>query len=204
MKAEEAQYVKFGSTRDNDERYNIRFGQLKLMGWVLSIWIDLNVPDLNVLRSDVAKFFQPSIDCIVKAVLEQKTSVHKSISVSLHPLFFKYRFPNHLLYFQHVVLVGGLAASDWLFTKVYEILALLGLKLVRPENHLWVFFKVETILTIQKKPLQKQSCFGWRDLILPWQFRENSRFGTHIWPHPIRPKCPRPQVTLSGVHCFWE
>ena len=31
-KAEEPQYIKFGSTRDNDEIYNIRFGQLKLMG----------------------------------------------------------------------------------------------------------------------------------------------------------------------------
>ena len=30
--AEEAQYVKFGSTRDNDPNYNIRFGQLKLLG----------------------------------------------------------------------------------------------------------------------------------------------------------------------------
>ena len=33
--AEEPQYIKFGSTRDNDESYNIRFGQLKLLGSVL-------------------------------------------------------------------------------------------------------------------------------------------------------------------------
>ena len=40
--------------------------------------------DLNVFffRTDVAEFFQPSIDCIVKAVLEQKKSAHKTISVS--------------------------------------------------------------------------------------------------------------------------
>ena len=31
-KAQEPQYVKFGSTRDNDESCAIRFGQLKLMG----------------------------------------------------------------------------------------------------------------------------------------------------------------------------
>jgi hypothetical protein len=30
--AEDDQYVKFGSTRDNDAAYNIRFGQLKLLG----------------------------------------------------------------------------------------------------------------------------------------------------------------------------
>jgi hypothetical protein len=93
------------------------------------------VPDLNVFRSDVAEFFQPSVDCIVKAVLEQKKCAHKTISVSLYTSFFTYRFPNHPLYFQHVVLVGGFAASDWLFTKVYETLTPLGLNIVRPENH---------------------------------------------------------------------
>jgi hypothetical protein len=94
----------------------------------------LNVPRLNVTRSDVAQFFQPSIDCIVKAVLEQK-SAHKTISVSLYTPLYKYRFANHLLYFQHVVLMGELAASDWLFLKVHELLTPHGLKIVRPENH---------------------------------------------------------------------
>ncbi|KAF8805122.1 hypothetical protein BYT27DRAFT_7258239 [Phlegmacium glaucopus] len=96
-KAEEPQYVKFGSTRDNDENYNIRFGQLKLTG------------------TDVAQFFQPSVDCIVKAVLDQKRIAHK-------PIF-------------HVVLVGGFAASDWLYTKIHDVLTPLGLNIVRPENH---------------------------------------------------------------------
>ncbi|KAF8805180.1 hypothetical protein BYT27DRAFT_7192857 [Phlegmacium glaucopus] len=95
--AEKPIYVKFGSLRDNDESHNIRFGQLKLMG------------------SDVASFFQPSVDCIVKAVLDQKKIAHK-------PIF-------------HVVLVGEFAASDWLFTKVHEALTPLGLNIVRPKNH---------------------------------------------------------------------
>lgn len=30
--AQEPQYIKFGSTRDNDTTYNIRSGQLKLIG----------------------------------------------------------------------------------------------------------------------------------------------------------------------------
>ena len=93
------------------------------------------MPNLNVSRSDVAQFFQLSIDCVVKAVLEQKNTAHKTISVSLYVSFFIYWFPNHLLYFQHVVLVGGFAASDWLFSEVYELLAPLGLKIFRPENH---------------------------------------------------------------------
>jgi hypothetical protein len=93
------------------------------------------VANLNVFRTDVAQFFQPSIDCVLKAVLEQRNSAYKTISVSFYASFFKYRFPNHLLYFQHVVLVGGFAASDWLFSKVHEILTPLGLTIVRPENH---------------------------------------------------------------------
>ena len=94
------------------------------------------MPYLNVLRTDVAQFFQPSIDCIVKAVLEQKNSAHKMISVCpYYSSFFKYRFSNHPLYFQHVVLVGGFATSDWLFIKVHELLTPLGLNIVRPENH---------------------------------------------------------------------
>jgi hypothetical protein len=95
--AEEPQYVKFGSTRDNDPSYNIRFGQLKLLG------------------TDVALFFEPSVDCIVKAVLEQRKTAHKPIS--------------------HVVLVGGFAASDWLFNKVNDALSKAHLNILRPENH---------------------------------------------------------------------
>jgi len=34
----------------------------------------------------------------------------------------------------HVVLLGGFAASDWLFSKVNELLSPLGLDIVRPEN----------------------------------------------------------------------
>ena len=93
------------------------------------------MPDLNVFRTDIAQFFQPSVDCIVKAVLEQKKSAHRTISVSLYSSFYKYLFPIHLLYFQHVVLVGGFAASDWLFSNVCELLTPLGLNVVRPENY---------------------------------------------------------------------
>ena len=50
----------------------------------------LNV-NLCLFRTDVAQFFQPSIDCIVKAVLEQRNSAHKTVSVSVYTSFFKYR-----------------------------------------------------------------------------------------------------------------
>lgn len=55
------------------------------------------------------------MNCIVKAVLDQRKTAHKTIS--------------------HVVLVGGFAASDWLFNKVHEVLTPLGLNVLRPESH---------------------------------------------------------------------
>ncbi|KAG2020014.1 hypothetical protein CC2G_005403 [Coprinopsis cinerea AmutBmut pab1-1] len=91
----QAQYVKFGSTRDNDEVCGIRFGQLKIAG------------------DQVATFFEPSIQCIVDVVKDQLKTAHKGIS--------------------HVVLVGGFAASDWLFNQVQSHLSKDGLNVIRPE-----------------------------------------------------------------------
>ena len=67
--SDEPQYIKFGAAKDNDQSCNIRFGQLKLLG------------------SDVAKFFEPSVDCIVNAVLEQCRMAHKPISVCFFCFF---------------------------------------------------------------------------------------------------------------------
>jgi len=115
--SDEPQFIKFGGTKDNDESCNIRFGQLKLLG------------------SDVAKFFEPSVDCIVNAVLEQRRMAHKPISVChLVPLIAIFLE----LGFQHVVLVGGFAASDWLFNEVHQKLLPHGLNIVRPQNHVSV------------------------------------------------------------------
>jgi len=61
--SDEPQYVKFGGAKDNDSSCNIRFGQLKLLGL------------------DMAKFFEASIECIVKAVLDQRKVARKPISV---------------------------------------------------------------------------------------------------------------------------
>ncbi|KAJ2917220.1 hypothetical protein MD484_g3186, partial [Candolleomyces efflorescens] len=95
--ASQVQYVKFGSTRDNDPSCNVRFGQLKLSG------------------EDVASFFESSVNCVINAVKEQKKMSHKPVS--------------------HIVLVGGFAASDWLFSKVEEGLGPEGVTVIRPENH---------------------------------------------------------------------
>ena len=84
--AKEPQYIKFGTTRDNDAVHNIRFGQLKLYGWIISMeffYYDL----LTVYSSDVERFFQPSIDCIVDAVMEQRKISKSPISVCREDLY---------------------------------------------------------------------------------------------------------------------
>ncbi|KDR71211.1 hypothetical protein GALMADRAFT_143923 [Galerina marginata CBS 339.88] len=90
------QYIRFGSARDNDETHNIQFGQLKLPG------------------AKVASFFQGSLDCIVKAVLEQRNSSKKPTA--------------------HVVFVGGYSASPWLISEVNVSLKSSGLILFVPES----------------------------------------------------------------------
>ena len=72
--SDEPQFIKFGGARDNDPNCNIRFGQLKLLG------------------SDVATFFEPSVECIVNAVLDQCKVAHKPISVG-HYYFLCYPLP---------------------------------------------------------------------------------------------------------------
>jgi len=113
----EPQYIKFGGARDNDPNCNIRFGQLKLLG------------------SDVAKFFEPSVECIVKGVLDQCKVAHKPISVCLSGLLAAL-YPEPA--FQYVILVGGFAASDWLFNQVRDNLLPHDLNIIRPENHVSV------------------------------------------------------------------
>ena len=45
---------------------------------VSAIFVDTS----GIRRTDVSKFFEPSVKCIVNAVVEQRKSAHKSISVS--------------------------------------------------------------------------------------------------------------------------
>ncbi|TFK21094.1 hypothetical protein FA15DRAFT_646069 [Coprinopsis marcescibilis] len=89
----DVQYIKFGGIRDHDPSCQIRNGQLRLAG------------------TDVAQFFKPSIQCIVKAVNVQQSTV------------------------KHVVLVGGFSASDWVYEKVREALKSRGLSVLRPDQY---------------------------------------------------------------------
>lgn len=47
--------------------------------------------------------------------------------------------------FQHVVLVGGFGASDWLFKRLQVELGSQGLKVVRPELYVYVFSPAPTL-----------------------------------------------------------
>lgn len=93
----EPQYIRFGSLRDKDLAVGIRSGQLKLSG------------------SDVASFFEPSVNCIVDAIAEQSQKARKPI--------------------KSVFLVGGFAASDWLFAELKEACNQMGLGVLRPDSH---------------------------------------------------------------------
>jgi len=182
--SDEPQYIKFGGTRDNDESCNIRFGQLKLLG------------------SDVAKFFEPSVDCIVNAVLEQRRMAHKPISVC-HLVFLVAICPE--LGFQHVVLVGGFAASDWLFNEVHQKLLPHGLNIIRPQNHVSVlpffFFDISCINSLSN--IQEQGCFRWCPLLLSRPLCTHSSLQVYLRPllryclrsRGSRPQTPKPHCT---------
>ncbi|THU88826.1 hypothetical protein K435DRAFT_916218, partial [Dendrothele bispora CBS 962.96] len=68
-----------------------------------------------VHRTDVAKFFEPSIQSIMNAVISQQKSCANKVDV--------------------VFLVGGFAANDYLFKTLTEFLKPTGLNLCRPQNY---------------------------------------------------------------------
>ncbi|KAG2043946.1 hypothetical protein BDR03DRAFT_940321 [Suillus americanus] len=96
-KPDEPSYIKFGTIRDKDLKYDIRSGQLKLAG------------------QDVADLFEPSIEAIIEAFEQQRRVASTPISL--------------------VCLVGGFAASDWLFARLQEYFLPLGISFCRPDAH---------------------------------------------------------------------
>uniref|UniRef100_A0A8H7Y9N2 Protein kinase domain-containing protein n=1 Tax=Psilocybe cubensis TaxID=181762 RepID=A0A8H7Y9N2_PSICU len=71
---------------------------------------------LRLQGADVASFFEPSIKCIVDSVKEQrKTSREKAT---------------------HVILVGELSASEWLFSRVTAAFSPLGYSVIRPDYYM--------------------------------------------------------------------
>jgi hypothetical protein len=66
--SEHAHFIEFGGLRDNDASKGIRSGQLKLAGYAhLSIAIARTDWTQDLCRSDVARFFAPSLQCVLEA-----------------------------------------------------------------------------------------------------------------------------------------
>lgn len=81
------EYIKFGFRRDNDYAHGIRFGQVKLDGFI-SFPSPTYPSNKLAHRSDIREFFRPSVKCIIDAVVEQWKSAHVKVTVCCHcPLF---------------------------------------------------------------------------------------------------------------------
>ncbi|KAF8651113.1 hypothetical protein AX16_004888 [Volvariella volvacea WC 439] len=92
--ADESSYIRFGSVFDKDPEFGINRGKLKLDGY------------------QVTRFFQPSVDCIIKAIHDAK--YQKRV--------------------KFVLLVGGFAESDWLFNSLQDHFSGQGITICRPEQ----------------------------------------------------------------------
>ena len=92
-------------------------------------------------RDEMVSFFRPSLDAIVKVVQSQRQRANRPLSVRLclRILFCKV-FIHHVTYYQNVFLVGGFAASPWLYSNLKRELAQLGLTLFRPDSHTYVCY----------------------------------------------------------------
>ncbi|KAF5374600.1 hypothetical protein D9615_008990 [Tricholomella constricta] len=97
--------------RNSGEPQYIRFGSARDKDIALGI----RSGQLRLKGTDVSTFFEPSVRCIIDCILEQRKSASKTIS--------------------SVFLVGGFAASDWLFTQLQISLEPLGINFCRPDSH---------------------------------------------------------------------
>ncbi|KAF8655079.1 hypothetical protein AX16_003244 [Volvariella volvacea WC 439] len=88
-------FIKFGTMRDRDPNFNIRSGQLRLDG------------------AEVARFYEPSISCISRAIAEAK--YNRQVKCAF--------------------LVGGFAGNDWLFTSLKEKFQQYNVSIIRPDHH---------------------------------------------------------------------
>ncbi|SJL14073.1 uncharacterized protein ARMOST_17528 [Armillaria ostoyae] len=97
--------------RNSDEPAYIKFGSMKDKDPALGI----RAGQLKLAGIDVANFFEPPIQSIIDAVHEQRCISEKTVTT--------------------VFLVGGFAASDWLFLKLQESFKPLEISFYRPDGH---------------------------------------------------------------------
>jgi tRNA A37 threonylcarbamoyltransferase TsaD len=86
-------------------------------------------------REDIEKLFQPSLRAILTAIEEQQKQTDVPIKVNIRDVF--PLADVDCITLQAVFLVGGFAASDYLFTKVQEQLQPYNYRVSRPDGHLY-------------------------------------------------------------------
>lgn len=140
--------------RDESDPHYIRFGSARDRDPKLKI----TAGKLRLEGREVASFFEPSIKCIIDGVLSQRRIAHKPIST--------------------VFLVGGFAASDYLFRRVKEGLESHGLQVYRPDTQVNKVVADGAISGILDRPVRSRvtrSAFG-VDCCIPY----NSTSSEHV------------------------
>lgn len=127
----ERSFIKFGSNRDKDLDVGIRNGQLALEGCVKLTTIHRLV-SLTNCRVEVAHCFQPSVSAIITAIRAQRRAASKPVDVSVNLVEYRPYTQGTL---QMAFLVGGFAASPWLFAQLKAVLAPFGMSISRPDDH---------------------------------------------------------------------
>ncbi|KIP03242.1 hypothetical protein PHLGIDRAFT_130274 [Phlebiopsis gigantea 11061_1 CR5-6] len=97
--------------KDDSEQTFIKFG-----GWRnQDASVNIRNGQLTLEGEDVAQFFQPSLMGIVAAIRKQRLAATESVNVAF--------------------LVGGFAASPWLFSHLQDVLSTMDIDLSRPDGH---------------------------------------------------------------------
>ncbi|KAF8907433.1 hypothetical protein CPB85DRAFT_1254346 [Mucidula mucida] len=99
------------SFRTSNEPAYIRFGSARDK----DLTVDIRNGQLKLDGETVSGFFEPSIQAILEAIKTQRESSSVEIST--------------------VLLVGGFAASDWLFGRLRDVLAQSLISVCRPDGH---------------------------------------------------------------------
>ncbi|KIM86828.1 hypothetical protein PILCRDRAFT_816085 [Piloderma croceum F 1598] len=97
--------------RNADEPSYIKFGGVRDKDPVVGI----RSGQLKLPGAEVASLFEPSVQSIIDAIKQQRQAAHRTVS--------------------SIFLVGGFAASDWLFARLQTHLVEAGINLSRPDSH---------------------------------------------------------------------
>ncbi|KAI0701306.1 hypothetical protein BC835DRAFT_1404545 [Cytidiella melzeri] len=97
--------------KDSSERSFIKFGSMRDKDPEVGI----RSGQLLLEGQEIASFFEQSVNAIMEAARKQQLNASKPVTLAL--------------------LVGGFAASPWLFARLKTLMQVLGLELSRPDNH---------------------------------------------------------------------